>query len=292
MLKHIKLSALIYPLILLILLLLLSCEHNKDAKQEKVNYKEQAAYDLSKDADIQRYNIDVMKQKARERSPCDTIAVMEFIFNNYPSGTYLLNFDRTITYNIPKPAVIYFTNTDGSKYVFAAIAASRPGERLIEPSNIIGYEQSFIDLDSTDLGTPFLYLVLFECSNQNLVKVWEAPIPSHGGFNGIKLKTWKDKNIYYIENNFHYAQGIGHINYNYFLVDNIKDFPHLLMTYAGTSFKRSIANINNDKYPDYYEHIFYNLADKVYSKDSVGFVWSVKDTVYTNTRNKKQTRRY
>ena len=64
------------------------------------------------------------------------------------------------------------------------------------------------------------------------------------------------------------------------------------MTYSGTSFKRTLANINNDKYPDYYEHIFYNLADKVYSKDSVGFVWSVKDTVYINTRNKKQTRRY
>lgn len=292
MLKHIKLSSLIYPLILLILLLLLSCEHNKDAKQEKVNYKEQAAYDLSKDADIQRYNLEVMKQKARERAPCDTIAVMEFILNNYPSGTYLLNFDRTITYNIPKPAVIYFTNKDGNKYVFAAIAASRPGERLIEPSNIIGYEQSFIDLDSTDLGTPFLYLVLFECTSQNLVKIWEAPIPSHGGFNRMTLRTWKEKNIYYIENNFHYAQGIGHINYNFFLVNNIKDFPHLLMTYSGTSFKRSIANINNDNYPDYYEHIFYNLADKVFSKDSVGFIWSPKDTVYINTRNKKQTRRY
>lgn len=291
MLKHIKLSSLIYPIIILILLLLLGCE-NKQVKQEKVNYQEQAAYDLSKDADIQRYNLDVMKQKARERSPCDTIAVVEFILNNYPSGTYLLNFDRTFTYNISKPALIYFTNTDGNKYVFAAIAASRPGERLIEPSNIIGYEQSFIDLDSTDLGTPFLYLVLFECSNQNLVKIWEAPIPSHGGFNCIKLKTWKDKNIYYIENNFHYAQGIGHINYNYFIINNIKNYPHLLMTYSGTSFKRTLADINNDNYPDYYEHIFYNLSDKVYSKDSVGFIWSVKDTVYINTRNKKQTRRY
>jgi len=291
MLKHIKLSSLIYPIIILILLLLLGCE-NKQVKQEKVNYQEQAAYDLSKDADIQRYNLDVMKQKARERSPCDTIAVVEFILNNYPSGTYLLNFDRTFTYNISKPALIYFTNTDGNKYVFAAIAASRPGERLIEPSNIIGYEQSFIDLDSTDLGTPFLYLVLFECSNQNLVIVWESPIPSLGGFNCIKLKTWQDKHIYYIENTFHYAQGFGHINYIYFIFNIIKNFPHLLMTYSGTSFKRTLADINNDNYPDYYEHIFYNLSDKVYSKDSVGFIWSVKDTVYINTRNKKQTRRY
>ena len=31
---------------------------------------------------------------------------------------------------------------------------------------------------------------------------------------------------------------------------------------------------------------------KVYSKDSVAFKWSVKDTLYINTKNQKQTRRY
>ncbi len=58
----------------------------------------------------------------------------------------------------PKAAIIYFTDKDGSKFVFTVIATSRAGERLIEPSNIIGYDESFIDLDSTKLGTPFIYL--------------------------------------------------------------------------------------------------------------------------------------
>jgi hypothetical protein len=217
---------------------------------------------------------------------------MEYIFDNYPAGTYLLEFDRTTTYNVPKSAIVYFTDKDGTKFVFTIIATSRPGERLIEPSNVVGYDQSFIDLDSTKLGTPFLYLVLFECRGENLIKQWEAPIPSHGGFNSIALKKWDYNGTYYIENNFHYAQGIGHINYNYFLIDNIRNYPHLLMTYEGTSLKRSLANINNDKYPDYYEYVIYNLKDKVYSKDSVAFNWSPKDTLYINTNNKKQTRRY
>jgi len=292
MLKHIKLSSLIYPIILLILLLLLSCEHKTETKNDRINYSEQAAYNPNKDADIQRYNLELKKKQTKDRSPCDTIAVMQYIFDNYPPGTYLLEFDKTTTYNIPKPAIIYFTEKDGSKFVFSVIATSRAGERLIEPTNIIGYDQSFIDLDSTKLGTPFLYLVLFECKGENLVKQWEAPIPSHGGFNSVALKKWNFNGTYFLENNFHYAQGVGHIDYNYFLIDNIRNNPHLLMTYSGTSFKRTLANVNNDKFPDYYEHIYYNLNDRIYSKDSVSFIWSEKDTLYINTRNQKQTRRY
>lgn len=292
MLKKIKLSSLIYPIILLILLLLLSCEQKTETENSQINYKEQAAFDQNKDADIQRYNIELKKKESKNRFPCDTIAVIEHIFNTYPAGTYLLEFDRTTTYNIPTPALIYFTDKDGSKFVFSVIATSRGGERLIEPTNVIGYDQSYIDLDSTKLGTPFLYLVLFECSGNNLVKQWEAPIPSHGGFNGISLKKWIYNNTYYLENNFHYAQGVGHIDYNYFLIDDIHNYPHLLMTYSGTSFKRTLANVNNDKFPDYYEHIFYNLNDRVYSQDSVAFKWSEKDTLYINTKNQKQTRRY
>ena len=82
------------------------------------------------------------------------------------------------------------------------------------------------------------------------------------------------------------------LDYNYFLIDNIRDYPHLLMTYSGTSFKRTLANVNNDKFPDYFEHIYYNLKDRVFSNDSVAFIWSEKDTLYINTRNQKQTRRY
>ena len=292
MLKKIKLSSLIYPIILLILLLLPSCEHKSKTEDNRINYKEQAAFDPNKDADIQRYNLELKKKDSKNRYPCDTIAVIENIFDNYPAGTYLLEFDRTTTYNIPTPALIYFTEKDGSKFVFSVIASSRTGERLIEPTNIIGYDQSFIDLDSTKLGTPFLYLVLFECNGENLIKQWEAPIPSHGGFNSINLRKWNYNGTYYLENNFHYAQGVGNINYNYFLIDNIRNYPHLLMTYTGTNFKRTLANVNSDKFPDYYEHIFYNLNDKVYSKDSVAFRWSEKDTLYINTKNQKQTRRY
>lgn len=292
MLSKIKLSALIYPIILLILLLLLSCEHKTKKENSKVNYNELAAYNQTKDADIQRYNLELKKKESKNRFPCDTIAVIEYVFDNYPAGTYVLEFDRTTTYDIPKPALIYFNDKSGSKFVFTIIGTSRPGERLIEPANLVGYDQSFIDLDSTKLGTPFLYLVLFECRGENLIKQWEAPIPSHGGFNSISLKKWDYNGTNYIENNFHYAQGIGHINYNYFLIDNIRNYPHLLMTYDGTSLKRSLANINNDKFPDYYEHIIYNLKDKVYSADSVAFNWSPKDTLYINTNNSKQTRRY
>lgn len=289
--KKIKLEKLIYPIILLILLFLLSCSKNEDSIKNGINYNNQTELDPQKDAEIQKYNLEIRKQHTNERFPCDTISVMEYVFDNYPSGTYLLEFDRTTTYNIPSPAIIYY-NESNQKYAFAVIASSRQGERLIEPANIIGYDQSYIDLDSTKLGTPFIYLVLFECRGNDLSKIWEAPIPSHGGFNNFSLKVWKYKRIPYLEVKFHYAQGVGHINYNYFLIDGIRKYPHLLMTYEGTHFKRTIANVNNDIYPDYYEHIFYNLSDKVYSKDSVAFLWSIKDSVYINTRNSKQTRPY
>lgn len=271
---------------------MLSCEHESRIEKSNVDYKEEVAYDQNKDFEIQKYNIELKKKAALERFPCDTIAVLEYLLNNYPSGTYLLEFDKTLTYNVPRSALIYKSDKDGNKYVFAVIATSRQGERLIEPTNIIGYDQSFIDLDSTKLGTPFMYLVLFECNGENLERLWEAPIPSHGGFNSVSLKTWNFNGSNYIQNNFHYAQGVGHINYNYFLIDNFRNFPHLLMTYEGTNFKRTLVNVNSDKYPDYYEHIFYNLNDRIYSKDSVSFVWSPKDTLYINTKNPKQTRRY
>lgn len=286
-----QLHKLIYPIILIILLILLSCSVQEKKGKEVLKANEQAALNPQKDADIQKYNLELRKKQTKERFSCDTISVMEYVFNNYPPGTYLLEFDRTTTYNIPNPAIIYY-NDRNKRYVFAVIATSRQGERLIEPANIIGYDQSFIDLDSTKLGTPFIYLTLLECNGGDLQKVWEAPVPSHGGFNKTSLKMWQYKHIPFIEVNFHYAQGVGHINYNYFLINGIREFPHLLMTYEGTHFKRTIANVNNDKYPDYYEHIFYNLDNRIYSKDSVAFIWNTKDSVYVNTRNSNQTRPY
>ena len=288
--KSFKIQSLIYPVILI--LILFSCRTEHKQSKPDVNFSEQAAYNPDKDAEIQRYNLELKKKQAVNRFPCDTISIIENVVNTNPAGTYLLDFDRTLTYNIPKSAVIYYKDKDGRRYVFTVIGSSRAGERLIEPTNIIGYDQSFIDLDSTKLGTPFIYLVLFECVNGALIKIWEAPIPSHGGFNSFSLKKWNYNGTLYIENNFHYAQGVGHINYNYFLVDGIRQSPHLLMTYKGIDFMRTIANVNKDKYPDYYEHIFYNLPDRIYSKDSVAFIWREKDSVYVNTRNARQTRPY
>ncbi len=287
----IKLSSILYTLIIIILFLLLSCNTSQKQNYKQLNYKDQAAYDPRKDVEIQKYNIELKKKQTKVRFPCDTISVMEYVLNNFPSGSYLLEFDRTTTYNIPKPAVIYYNDLN-QRYVFAVVAFSRPGERLIEPSNIIGYDQSNIDLDSTKLGTPFIYLILFECNGDQLSKIWEAPVPSHGGFNTFALRRWRYNQIPYIEVRFHYAQGVGHINYNYFLINDIRKDPLLLMTYEGTNFKRTLANINNDLYPDYYEHIFYNLDNKVYSKDSVAFIYNSKDSLFVNTRNQKQTRPY
>lgn len=285
MLKSLK-----YLLLLFLLTFLFTCGEKKD--NTNIDYTEQAAYDPKKDIEIQQYNLEQMKKEAKSRFPCDTIAVIENILNYYPSGTYLLKFDKTVNYNIPGYAVYYYKDSGGNNFVFCVIARSRPGERLIEPSNVVGFDQSYIDLDSTKLGTPFLYLVLYECNNEMLNKIWEAPIPSHGGFNKFSLKSWNYNRTPYIETNFHYAQGVGHINYNYFMIDGIRNYPFLLMTYEGTDFKRTMANVNNDKYPDYYEYVYVSLPDRIYPKDSVAFIYSEKDSVFINTRNSKQTRRY
>ncbi|GBD88689.1 hypothetical protein BMS3Abin03_02630 [bacterium BMS3Abin03] len=278
-------------LILIIGLLLLSACGNEN-KKTAGNSPQQNGVENSPEKDewIQRYNLEHQKKFTSQRTPCDTIALEEFVLDNYPDGTYLVNFDKTSTYSLSKPAVIYYGKN--RNFIFAVIAKSRPGERLIETKNIVGYDQSFIDLDSTDLGTAFFFLTLFECNNGNFSIIWETPIPSHGGFNRLTLKTWRSKNIPFIEVNFHYGRGIGHINYNYFLIDGLKKEPHLLMTYEGINFKRTIANVNNDLYPDYFEYIFYDLGNRVFSKDSVAFIWDKKDSVYVNTRNHRQTRLY
>jgi hypothetical protein len=244
-----------------------------------------------KDADIQRYNLEERKKKTQTRTPGDTIAIIEYVLNNYPEGTYLINFDKTLTYNIPQPALIY-SNQGNTIYAFGVIARSKPGERLIETKNIIGYDQSYIDLDSTKLGTAFFYLCLFQCTDNQISTIWEAPIPSHGGFNKITMQKWDYNGTPYIDINFHYAQGVGSIDYNYFLVNGLMSFPHLLMTYNGINFRRTIYNYNNDKYPDYLEYLYIDTGDKVIERDAIPFVWSVRDSLYINTRNKKQTRPY
>jgi hypothetical protein len=269
---------------------IISCSEKKE-EENKSPESEQVENSPQKDMDIQRYNLEVRKKNTKTRTPYDTIAVIEYVLNSYPEGTYLVEFDKTITYNVPQPALIYY-NQAGGAYVFGVIARSKPGERLIESKNIIGYDQSYIDLDSTKLGTAFFYLCLFQCANNQISTIWEAPIPSHGGFNRFFMSKWEYNGTPYIDINFHYAQGVGHIDYNYFFVNGLTVQPHLLMTYKGINFERTIANVNNDKYPDYLEYLFIDTGDKIIRRDGIPFIWSVKDSLYVNTLNKKQTRPY
>jgi len=269
---------------------LISCGEKKE-DENKSPESQQVENSPQKDMDIQRYNLDVRIKTAKTRTPYDTIAVIEYVLNNYPEGTYLVDFDKTFTYNVPQPAILYYNQAGGS-YVFAVIAKSKPGERLIEPKNVVGYDQSFVDLDSTKLGTAFFYLCLFQCANDQITTVWEAPIPDHGGFNNMTMQKWAYNGTPFVDINFHYGRGIGHIDYNYFLVNGITARPHLLMTYKGIDYQRTMANVNNDKYPDYMEYLYIDTGDEIIARDSIPFIWSVKDSLYINTRNKKQTRPY
>jgi len=275
-------------LLLTISISLFSCDDGGEELKEKQTGIEDVASNPEKDAEIQRANLEHRKKLAGERFPFDTLSLVDFVLSNYPEGTYLVDFDKTLTYNIPRSAVIYYDK----KYVLGVIAKSREGERLVEVKNIIGYDQSFIDLDSTDLGTAFFYLTLFQCRDESFKVIWESPIPSHGGFNNMSLHKWKFNNSEYVKVNFHYAQGIGHIDYNYFFVDGLTNQPHLLMTYEGINFKRTITSLNEDKYPDYYEYLYFDSGSQVFPKDSIGFIWNFAEKVYVNTRNKKQTRLY
>ena len=279
------------PLLLLSFasLMFFSC-HKYEQRQTKTR-GEEAANSANKELDIRNYNLQIKESQAKQRTPYDTLSLLAYVLHNYPHGTYLVDFDKTLTYNVPKPAVIYLTSNN-QIYIFAVIARSKPGERSIEPKNIVGYNESFINLDSTKLGTAFFYLTLFKCENNTFTKIWEDPVPSHGGFNSIELKKWNYNNTLYVKVDFLDAQGKGHIDYNYFLINSLTEVPHLLMTYKGIDFKRNLANVNNDKYPDYYEFVYYNLSRKIYEKDSVAFIWDNKDSLYVNTRNHLQTRPY
>ncbi|MFC2103238.1 hypothetical protein ACFLSS_02295 [Bacteroidota bacterium] len=280
----------ILTIFLTIFLLVFISGCNNDENKKQISGLDGVENSPEKDAQIQKYNLEQQKKLAGTRTPCDTLALKEYVLQNYQQGSYLVNFDKLFGYSLPKPALIYFEKD--RRYIFAVVAKSREGERLIEPQNIVGYDQSFIDLDSTELGTAYFYLTLFKCDAGSIEKIWESLIPSHGGFNRIILRNWRYKGTPFIETNFHYGRGTGHINYNYFLIDGVNKKPHLLMTYEGINFKRTVTNYNNDKYPDYYEHIYYDLGDRIYSKDSVAFVWNEKDSVYVNTKNNLQTRPY
>lgn len=244
-----------------------------------------------KDKSIQEYNIRQEEKLSGTRTPCDTIALRQYIVDNYDAGTYLVEFDRTFTFNLPKEAVIYFDH-DGKKYIFAVIAKSKKGERLIEKTNLIGFESSFINLDSTKLGTAFFYLTLFSCENDRFNFIWESEVPIHGGFNSMKLKKWRPKNIFYVELNFEFGIISGHRNFNYFMVDGIENPPHLLETYLGIVHKRTLANVNNDKFPDYNEYRFIDDSLSITELDSIPFYWSEAKQLYITDKSRRWYRKY
>lgn len=249
-----------------------------------------AAYSTSKDESLREYKIGVEKEQSKNRFPCDTISLKEYILDNYPPGSYLIEGDRTYIYDVPRPAVIYFN--DGANYILAIIAKSKHGERNVEGKNITGFESSYINQDSTTLGTAFFWLTLFECKDGTFDRIWESEVPIHGGFNRMAIKTWQPKNIKYVQLN--YEDGIisGHRNYNFFLVDGWRNPPHLLETYVGIVHKRTMANVNNDKYPDYYEYRFAEDSLRIRIMDSIPFYWSDKRQLYITNRNPRWFRKY
>jgi hypothetical protein len=263
--------------------------------KSKVGGEGDAATSTSKDEEVRQYNIDVQKEQTQKRFPCDTIALKEYILANYDPGSYLVQFDKTFTYNIPHSAVIYFR--DSTNYVLAVIAKSKKTERNIEPKNVVGYESSFVNLDSTKLGTAFFWLTLFDCTDGEFHRVWESEVPIHGGFNRMTIKLWKPKNMKYVELN--YEDGIisGHRNYNFFLTDGWQKPPHLLETYEGIAHKRTMANVNNDKFPDYFEYRFtsgqwIDSLAQIRILDSIPFYWSTRKQLYITDKNPRWFRKY
>lgn len=266
-----------------LLIFLVSCESG-DGEQKTANEQP------SKDKDIRQANLNIEEDQTKNRFPCDTIAVQEHIIEDFPQGTYLVEFDRTFTYNIPRPAVYYYKAD--KNYIFAVIAKSKTGERLIEPKNVVGYESSYINLDSTKLGTAFFYLTLFHCEDDNFTQLWEAEVPIHGGFNRMIMRKWKYKNMPYIELNFEDGIISGHRSYNYFFVDGIEKKPHLMETYLGIVHKRTLANVNNDKFPDYDEYRFTEDSTGIRIRDSIPFYWSEKRELYITDVNRRWWRKY
>lgn len=275
-------------LLVLLSFLLFSCGRTSE---------ERAETSAEKDESIRRYNVEMAKKQKRIKdNPCDTLALTEFIINQDTAGTYLVEFDRTFTYNVPKTAVIYYADKKKKKqYIFAVIAKSKPTERFIEPKNVVGYESSFINLDSTKLGTAFFFLTLYKCNKEKdstFRQIWESQVPIHGGFNSMKLKRWKPKGIMYVELNFEAGIISGHRNYNFFLVDGIEEKPHLMETYVGLVHKRTLTKVNNDDYPDYWEFRFWDDSISIRIRDSIPFYWDTTKSLYITKHNRRWFRKY
>jgi hypothetical protein len=133
---------------------------------------------------------------------------------------------------------------------------------------------------------------LFECTDNEFKFLWEAEVPIHGGFNSIKMKMWKTKRIPFIELNYEAGIISGHRNYNYFFVNGLRNQPHLMETYLGIAHKRTLTNINNDKYPDYWEYRFADSTNYVELIDSIPFYWDSTKSLYVTKKSSRWFRYY
>ncbi len=108
----------------------------------------------------------------------------------------------------------------------------------------------------------------------------------------MRIKNWKEKRIQYIELNFEDGIISGHRSYNFFFVDGIEKKPHLMETYLGIVHKRTLANVNDDKFPDYYEYRFTEDSTGIAIRDSIPFYWSEKRNLYITDVSRRWWREY
>lgn len=271
-----------------ILIFLQGCDWFQD-KPEKINEGETVADNQSADMSIQEFVIREKMKNAPSRFAGDTLDLALYVIKNYPPGSYLADLDNISTNFAKKGAVIYFTEK-GKKYVFALIVKSMEGGKLIEIDNFTGYNSSFVDYDSTNLGTAFFYLTLFSYDSSDFTMIWEEIIPQSGGLMNFTYSTWGPLKIPFVNVHFFSAPQLSNDEYKFFLVRGLENKPHLLNVYEGHIRRRRVADINQDSIPDYYEwRVFYTDSSRTFL-DSVGFIW--KDTVYVNTRNPRMTRKY
>jgi len=108
----------------------------------------------------------------------------------------------------------------------------------------------------------------------------------------MTLKNWKPKNIKYIELNYEAGIISGHRNYNLFLVNGIEEKPHLMETYEGLVHKRTLAKVNDDRFPDYFEYRFSEASPSIRIKDSIPFYWDTTKSLYVTKVNRNWFRKF
>lgn len=218
----------------------------------------------------------------------DTLAFKGWIEKNNDKGTVLLKCYQKNTVKI-KYAVINYRVSHDTSYIFAVIARSKENQPYINIDDLVGYYSSFGCLDSTKKGTAFFYLLYAKSYGEKFTQIWKKVIPIHNGFDMIYLDKWHNTDFLAVQ--FLDALSQGRIWFNFFFIgNNILREPHMLQTYQGIDTKRTFWDINGDEYPDYYEHIYYNTKTKIYSPDSVGFIWDGEK--YKCVKNPKITREY